>query len=163
MNAGVVLMALAASWWLCQIAAACGPGLNGHRLGMASRIHADSCIDYWRATGLSRGSPPGLRFFHPLPIGWFYALLRRWNGLVLSGGRQWAVYSLLRLKKCFMRHLESGERRPKGCAPDRCWLGRPAVTYRQTAECPMLCKFDWSRWHASPSLGTIWRTVRGTR
>ena len=30
MNAGVVLMALAISWWLCQIAAAYGPGLNGH-------------------------------------------------------------------------------------------------------------------------------------
>ena len=113
MNAGVVLMALAISWWLCQIAAAYGPGLNGHRLGMASRIHADSCTDCWKAMGLSRDSPPELRFFHPLLIGWCYGLLRRWNGLVLSGGRQWAVYSWLRLRKCFMRRLESGERRPE--------------------------------------------------
>ena len=163
MNAGVVLMALAISWWLCQIAAAYGPGLNGHRLGMASRIHADSCTDCSKAMGLSRDSPPELRFFHPLPIGWCYGLLRRWNGLVLSGGRQWAAYSLLRLKKCFMRHLESSARRLEGSGPDRCWLGRPAVTSRQTAECPLLCKFDWSRWQASPSLGTIRRMVRGTR
>ena len=154
MNAGVVLMALAISWWLCQIAAAYGPGLNGHRLGMASRIHADSCTDCWKAMGLSRDSPPELRFFHPSPIGWCYGLLRRWSGLVLSGGRQWVVYFLLRLKKCFMRHLGFGERRPAGCRPDRCWLGRLAVTSRQTAECPLLCKFDWSRWQASPSLGT---------
>jgi len=163
MNAGVVLMALAVSWWLCQIAAAYGPGLNGHRLVMASRIHADNCKDCWNAMGLFRDSPPEQRFFHPLPIGLRYGLLRRWNGLVLSGGRHWAVYSLLRLRKCFMRHREPGECRTERCVPDHCWLGRPAVTSRQTAECPMLCKFDWSRWQASPSLGAIRRTVRGTR
>lgn len=163
MNAGVVLMGLVGFWWLCQTAVAYGPGLSGHRLGMASLIHADSCTDCWKAMGLSRGSPLGLRFFHPLPIGWCYGLLRLWNGLVLSGGRQWAVCFLLRLKKCFMRHRERGERSPGGCVPDRCWLGRPAVKSRQMAECPMLSKFDWSRWQASPSLGTIRRMVRGTR